>query len=77
MTARPAFAGEGVEGLAHGIRAVCLAPGTMDTPANRAAMPGVDPKSWVSTDAVAQAVAAVLDPASAVSGAVLTFPARA
>jgi len=32
-------------------------PSTMDTPANRAAMPNVDPKTWVPVEAVADAIA--------------------
>jgi NAD(P)-dependent dehydrogenase (short-subunit alcohol dehydrogenase family) len=39
------------------VNAVC--PSTMDTPANRAAMPGVDPKGWVPVTAVAEAVASL------------------
>ena len=39
------------------VNAVC--PSTMDTPANRAAMPDVDPKSWVPVTAVAEAVASL------------------
>jgi hypothetical protein len=34
-------------------------PSTMDTPGNRAAMPNVDPKTWVPVTAVADAVAAL------------------
>lgn len=34
-----------------------VAPSTMDTPANRAAMPDADPRSWVPVTAVADAVA--------------------
>jgi len=36
-----------------------VAPSTMDTPANRAAMPDADPKTWVPVAAVADAVAAL------------------
>lgn len=64
------------EGLGQGILANSIAPDTMNTPGNRAGMPNVDPSGWVSTDAVAAAVAQLCSPDSSVSGAVLTFPAR-
>lgn len=64
------------EGLTHGILANSIAPGTMNTPGNRASMPNADSSLWVSTDAVAAAVAQLCSPNSSVSGAVLTFPAR-
>ncbi|HUI43592.1 MAG TPA: SDR family NAD(P)-dependent oxidoreductase [Terriglobia bacterium] len=40
----------------YNIRVHCLLPGTMDTEANRRAMPDADPKQWVSTREVAQLV---------------------
>ena len=43
----------------RGVTVNAVAPSTMDTPANRAAMPGVDPKTWVPVTAVADAVAAL------------------
>lgn len=64
------------EGLGDGVLANSIAPDTMDTPGNRAGMPNADPSSWVSTDAVAAAVAALCSPNSSVSGSVLAFPAR-
>lgn len=64
------------EGLPHGVLVNSVAPGTMDTPGNRAAMPDATVSDWVSTDAVAQAIAGLCSPESAVSGAVLTFPAK-
>lgn len=36
-----------------GIRVNCVLPSTMDTPANRADMPDVDPATWVAPSAVA------------------------
>jgi NAD(P)-dependent dehydrogenase (short-subunit alcohol dehydrogenase family) len=42
---------------AHGITVNAVLPSTMDTPGNRAAMPDVDPKTWVPVSAVADAVA--------------------
>ncbi len=38
------------------VTANVIAPSTLDTPANRAAMPGADPGTWVPTDDVAAAV---------------------
>lgn len=63
-----------VEALARELspfaRANAVLPGTMDTPANRAAMPDVDPARWVTTAAVAEVVHYLTTPASAaVNGA--------
>ena len=41
----------------RGITANAVLPSTMDTPANRAAMPDVDPKTWVPVESVADAIA--------------------
>ena len=41
----------------RGVTANAVLPSTMDTPANRAAMPDVDPKTWVPVTAVADAIA--------------------
>jgi len=43
----------------RGVTVNAVAPSTMDTPANRAAMPDADPKTWVPVAAVADAVAAL------------------
>jgi len=43
----------------RGVTVNAVAPSTMDTPANRAAMPNVDPKGWVPVTAVADAVASL------------------
>ena len=40
----------------RGVTVNAVLPSTMDTPANRAAMPDVDPKSWVPVQSVADAV---------------------
>ncbi|MFO1334862.1 MAG: SDR family NAD(P)-dependent oxidoreductase [Piscinibacter sp.] len=40
-----------------GIAVNSVAPTTLDTPANRAAMPDADPSAWVSLDAAADAIA--------------------
>lgn len=54
----------------RGITVNAVLPGTMDTPANRAAMPRADRSAWVSTDSVAAVVGWLAsDEAGAVSGA--------
>jgi NAD(P)-dependent dehydrogenase (short-subunit alcohol dehydrogenase family) len=69
-----------VESLARelapfGARANAVLPGTMDTPANRAAMPDADPARWVSTDAVAEIIHFLTTPAAAaVNGAAVRVP---
>jgi NAD(P)-dependent dehydrogenase (short-subunit alcohol dehydrogenase family) len=58
-----------------GARANAVLPGTMDTPANRAAMPDADPARWVSTDAVAEIIHFLTTPAAAaVNGAAVRVP---
>jgi NAD(P)-dependent dehydrogenase (short-subunit alcohol dehydrogenase family) len=41
----------------RGVTVNAVLPSTMDTPANRAAMPDADPKSWVPVESVADAIA--------------------
>ncbi|MFP5284857.1 MAG: SDR family oxidoreductase [Thermoanaerobaculia bacterium] len=71
-----------VESLARetapfGGRANAILPGTMDTPANRAAMPDADPSQWVTTDAVASAINFLPTPAAAgINGAAVRVPGR-
>jgi NAD(P)-dependent dehydrogenase (short-subunit alcohol dehydrogenase family) len=43
----------------RGVTVNAVAPSTMDTPANRAAMPNVDPTGWVPVTEVAEAVASL------------------
>jgi len=45
------------EDRAHGISANCILPGTIDTPQNRAAMPGADTGGWVQPSAITRLVA--------------------
>jgi len=54
----------------HGITVNAVLPSTMDTPANRSAMPDADRSGWITTEAVADVIAyLVSDAAGAVSGA--------
>src|SRR2546425_428839 len=46
-----------VETRGRGVTVNAVLPSTMDTPANRAAMPDVDPKTWVPVASVADAIA--------------------
>lgn len=66
------------EVLAHGVRINAILPSTMDTPANRAAMPKVDPSTWVSLDSAAGVIAFLLsDAARDISGAAIPVYGRA
>jgi NAD(P)-dependent dehydrogenase (short-subunit alcohol dehydrogenase family) len=65
------------EGAKTGVRASCVAPGTMRTPINAKAMPSADQSGWVPMEDVAEAIAWLVSPeAGTASGAVITFPAR-
>jgi NAD(P)-dependent dehydrogenase (short-subunit alcohol dehydrogenase family) len=60
------------EGRSHGIACNAVAPGTIDTEANRRAMPDVDPSGWVTPEEVASAVVYLASPeAAAVTGSTL------
>lgn len=55
-----------------------IAPSTIDTPANRAAMPHADTGKWLAPAAAAEAILGLIAPANqAISGAVLPLYARA
>jgi NAD(P)-dependent dehydrogenase (short-subunit alcohol dehydrogenase family) len=61
-----------LENKDRGISANVILPGTMDTPANRAAMPGADPAKWVQPAQVASLLVYLAsDRASQISGAVI------
>ena len=60
------------ENASFGISANIIMPGTMDTPANRKAMPGADIKKWVQPDQVANLLVALAsDELSQVTGAAI------
>lgn len=66
------------ENVDHGVRVNAILPSTMDTPANRAAMPSVDPAKWVTTASAAAVVRFLLsDDARDVSGAAIPVYGRA
>jgi NAD(P)-dependent dehydrogenase (short-subunit alcohol dehydrogenase family) len=66
------------EVLHAGVRVNAILPSTMDTPANRAAMPTVDASTWVSLESAAGVVAFLLsDAARDISGAALPVYGRA
>jgi len=44
---------EGANGLPPGAKCIGLLPATLDTPGNRAAMPGADPSTWTPLEEVA------------------------
>lgn len=61
-----------LENRDRGISANVILPGTMDTPANRAAMPGADPSKWVQPSQVAGLLVHLAsDQASQINGAVI------
>jgi NAD(P)-dependent dehydrogenase (short-subunit alcohol dehydrogenase family) len=63
-----------VETRGRGVTVNAVLPSTMDTPANRAAMPKVDPKTWVPVESVAGAIAWLSSDAAAhVSGTLLAI----
>ena len=66
------------ENRERGVRANCVLPATIDTPANRSAMPGASTAAWTSVEAIARVILFLLSPDSAaVTGAVLPVDGRA
>lgn len=66
-----------LENRDRGVRFNCVLPLTIDTPANRKAMPNADPSKWTAPRAIAEVVAFLLSPASApVTGALVPVDGR-
>jgi NAD(P)-dependent dehydrogenase (short-subunit alcohol dehydrogenase family) len=66
-----------LENKDRGITANVVLPGTMDTPANRAAMPGADFSKWVRPSQIASLLVHLAsDQASQISGAVIPVYGR-
>jgi NAD(P)-dependent dehydrogenase (short-subunit alcohol dehydrogenase family) len=60
------------ENEARGVRFNCVLPGTIDTPANRKAMPTADTSRWTPPESIARVIAFLLFPeSSAVNGALV------
>jgi NAD(P)-dependent dehydrogenase (short-subunit alcohol dehydrogenase family) len=67
-----------LENRDRGVRFNCVLPGTIDTPANREALPHADTSSWTSPDAIAKVITFLLSPDSApVTGALVPVDACA
>jgi NAD(P)-dependent dehydrogenase (short-subunit alcohol dehydrogenase family) len=61
----------------RGVRFNCISPGTIDTPANRAAMPDADRSRWTPPASIARLVLFLLSPDSApTTGAVIPADGR-
>jgi NAD(P)-dependent dehydrogenase (short-subunit alcohol dehydrogenase family) len=61
----------------RGVRFNCVSPGTIDTPANRAAMPKADRSSWTPPASIARLILFLLSPDSApTTGAVIPADGR-
>jgi len=56
----------------HGVNVNCILPGTIDTPANRAARPDADFSRWVAPEALGEVIMFLCSPAArAIHGAAI------
>ncbi len=60
-----------LENTNKGVTINAIAPGIIDTPANRSSMPDADRSSWVTTEQIVLALRKWCDPASVTSGNIL------
>jgi NAD(P)-dependent dehydrogenase (short-subunit alcohol dehydrogenase family) len=66
------------EVLKHGVRVNAVLPSILDTPANRAGIPGADFTRWVSVDSLAGVIQFLLsDAARDITGAAIPVYGRA
>ena len=66
-----------LENRGRGVRFNCVMPGTIDTPANRRAMPDADFSRWTPPEAIAKVIVFLLSPESAaVTGALVPVDGR-
>lgn len=59
------------EGSPHGVRAVCIAPSTIDTAANRSWGTDQQRASWIAPTDIAAEIARCIDPSSTTTGIVI------
>ena len=64
------------EGRAHGIRANCILPSIINTPANREWGSPEEIQKWVTPEAIARTIADLLAPTNDVNGAVIPMYGR-
>jgi NAD(P)-dependent dehydrogenase (short-subunit alcohol dehydrogenase family) len=65
------------ENQTTGVSVNAVLPGTIDTPANRAAMPAVDPDNWVRPESIARLILWLASPESAdLNGALIPIYGR-
>jgi NAD(P)-dependent dehydrogenase (short-subunit alcohol dehydrogenase family) len=64
------------EGKYHGVRASCIVPHIIDTPANHAWGSDDDRASWVTPNEIADAITRLIDPSSSITGTVIPMYGR-